>query len=125
MKRYCFLLQVRPELLAEYIERHAAVWPEMLTALHESGWSNYSIFARDDGLLVGYVEADDLDRAQEAMAATDVNARWQAQMGKYFVGLAGRRPDEGFLLLDPIFNLEDQLAAVPQVRPDGPDEGAR
>jgi L-rhamnose mutarotase len=116
MKRYCFMLQVRPELLAEYVERHAAVWPEMLRALHETGWTNYSIFARDDGLLVGYVEADDLEQAQAAMALTEVNARWQAEMSRFFIGLDGRRPDEGFVLLDPIFNLEQQLAAL--------DEGA-
>ena len=112
MNRYCFMLQVRPELLDEYVERHAEVWPEMLRALARTGWSNYSIFARDDGLLVGYVEADDLERAQAAMAATEVNARWQAEMARFFVGLEGRRPDEGFVLLDPIFNLEAQLGAL-------------
>ena len=90
MARYCFLLQVRPELLAEYRERHAAVWPDMLRALHETGWRHYSLFARPDGLLVGYVEADDLAAAQRAMAATEVNARWQAEMGRYFTGLDGR-----------------------------------
>ena len=110
MARYCFLLQVRPELLAEYEERHRAVWPEMLRALRDTGWRNYSIFARSDGLIVGYVETDDLAAAQRAMSATDVNTRWQAAMSKYFVGLDGRGPDESFLLLDEIFNLEDQLA---------------
>jgi L-rhamnose mutarotase len=109
MSRYCFLLQVRPELLGEYTERHAAVWPDMLRALAGSGWRRYSIFARPDGLLVGYVEADDLAQAQAAMAATDVNARWQAQMSRYFLDRDGRRPDEGLLLLDEIFNLDDQL----------------
>lgn len=109
MARYCFLLQVRPELLDDYRERHRAVWPEMLRALHESGWRNYSIFARPDGLLVGYVEADDLDAAQRAMAATEVNARWQAEMSRYLVGLEGRGADESFELLDEVFNLDDQL----------------
>jgi L-rhamnose mutarotase len=109
MARYCFLLQVRPELLAEYRRRHAAVWPDMLAALRDSGWRNYSLFARDDGLLVGYVEADDLGAAQRAMAATEVNARWQAEMGRYFTGLDGRGPDEAFLLLEEVFHLEDQL----------------
>src|SRR4051794_26122570 len=112
MARYCFLLQVRPELLGEYRERHAAVWPEMLQALRDTGWRNYSLFARDDGLLVGYVEADDLVAAQAAMAGTEVNARWQAEMAPFFAGLDGRGPDEGFLLLDEIFHLEDQLAAL-------------
>jgi L-rhamnose mutarotase len=109
VSRYCFLLQVRPELLAEYRERHAAVWPEMLHALRDSGWANYSLFARPDGMLVGYVEADDLEAAQAAMARTEVNTRWQREMGKYFTGLDGRGPDESFELLTEVFHLEDQL----------------
>ena len=117
MNRYCFLLQVRPELLDEYSERHAAVWPDMLRALDESGWHRYSIFARPDGLLIGYVEADDLARAQAAMAATEVNARWQAEMSRYFVGPPGQRPDEGLLLLKEIFNLDDQLRRLADPQP--------
>lgn len=109
MRRYCFLLRVRPDLLPEYSERHAAVWPDMLEALRASGWTRYSIFARPDGLVVGYVEATDLAAARAAMERTDVNARWQAEMARYFVGLDGRRPDEGFELLTEIFNLDDQL----------------
>jgi L-rhamnose mutarotase len=104
MARYCFLLQVRPELLAEYRERHAAVWPDMLHALHEAGWRHYSLFARPDGLLVGYVEADDLDAAQRAMAATEVNARWQAGMAGYFV--SDGPPDRSFLRLPEIFHID-------------------
>jgi L-rhamnose mutarotase len=110
--RVCFTLQVRPDRLAEYRERHAAVWPDMLAALRDSGWRNYSIFARPDGLLVGYVEADDLDAAQAAMASTEVNARWQAEMSRYFVGLDGRAADEQFALLDEVFHLEDQLSRI-------------
>jgi L-rhamnose mutarotase len=110
--RYCFLLQVRPERLAEYRERHRAVWPEMLAALRDTGWRNYSLHLREDGLLVGYVEADDLAAAQRAMAGTEVNARWQAEMAPFFAGLDGRAPDEGFLVLEEIFHLEDQLAGT-------------
>lgn len=110
MPRYCFLLQVRPEMLDEYRRRHAPVWPDMLRALRDSGWHNYSLFARPDGLLVGYVEADNLAEAQRAMAATEVNARWQSQMSQFFTGLDGRPPDEGFEVLEEVFNLEDQLA---------------
>jgi len=104
---------VRPELLDEYRARHAAVWPDMLEALHATGWHHYSLFVRDDGLLVGYVEATDLAEAQAAMAATEVNARWQAEMSRFFTGLDGRRPDEGLHVLDEIFNLEDQLMKTP------------
>ena len=105
MGRYCFQLQVRPECLAEYRERHRAVWPQMRAALRDTGWRNYSLFLRDDGLLIGYVECEDLRAAQAGMAATEVNARWQAEMAPLFVDLAGR-PDEGFLLLDEVFHLD-------------------
>jgi L-rhamnose mutarotase len=113
MARFCFLLRVRPELLDEYRQRHAAVWPDMLRALEATGWQRYSIFARPDGLIVGYVEAGDLAASRAAMEQTEVNARWQAEMARYFIGLDGRRPDEGMLLLDQIFSLDDQLAALP------------
>lgn len=110
-ERVCFQLQVRPERLAEYRARHAAVWPEMLRALRESGWHNYSLFVRDGGLLIGYFETPSLEQALARMAATDVNRRWQAEMAELFVELDGA-PDEGFTRLTEVFHLEDQLAAA-------------
>ncbi|MEV0325916.1 L-rhamnose mutarotase [Micromonospora echinospora] len=108
MGRICFTLQVRTDRLAEYRHRHAAVWPEMLTALRAAGWQDYSLFLRDDGLLVGYFVTEDLDAAVAAMERTEVNARWQAEMAPFFVDLPGGRPDRGFLVLDEVFHLEDQ-----------------
>jgi L-rhamnose mutarotase len=106
--RYCFNLQVRPERMAEYVERHQAVWPEMQDALRATGWRNYSLFLRPDGLLIGYVEADDLAASQAAMAETDVNKRWQAEMAPFFTGIEGRGPDEGFVLLQEVFHLPEE-----------------
>ncbi|SDR08581.1 L-rhamnose mutarotase [Thermostaphylospora chromogena] len=106
MQRVCFLLKVRPDRIEEYRERHAAVWPEMLQALSESGWRNYSLFLREDGLLVGYFETEDLDAARAAMARREVNARWQAEMAPFFEGLDGKAPDEGFVPLQEIFHLD-------------------
>ena len=56
----------------------------MLDALRAAGWSNYSLFLRDDGLLIGYVETEDFAAATAAMEATDVNTRWQADMAPFF-----------------------------------------
>jgi len=105
MGRVCFLLKVRPERLREYKERHKRVWPEMLEALRETGWQNYSLFLREDGLLVGYFETPDLNAALAGMASREVNLRWQKDMAPFFVDLEGRRPDEGFLRLEEIFHL--------------------
>jgi L-rhamnose mutarotase len=111
LHRVCFQLQVRPERIAEYRERHTAVWPEMLQALKETGWNNYSLFLRADGLLIGYLETSDLAAAQAGMAANEVNGRWQAEMGEFFVDLEGA-PDTGFMTLTEVFNLDEQLATA-------------
>ena len=116
MPRYCFQLQVKPDRIAEYRRRHAAVWPDMLEALHDTGWRNYSLFLRPDGLLIGYVESQDLTAAQAAMDDTEVNARWQAEMAEFFDDL-DVPPDQGFLLLEEVFHLEDQLARTRHRQP--------
>ena len=91
----------------------------MLVALRAAGWHDYSLFLRDDGLLVGYLLTDDLEAALAGMAATDVNRRWQAEMAPYFVDLAGR-PDQSMTVLDEVFNLETQLGRAE--RTEDPDE---
>jgi L-rhamnose mutarotase len=105
MERICFLLQIRPERLDEYKERHKDVWPEMLRALSQAGWHNYSLFLRDDGLLVGYLETPDFALALRRMEELDVNEKWQREMKPFFSGLAGR-PDQGMLRLEEIFHLD-------------------
>jgi L-rhamnose mutarotase len=114
MQRVCFQLQVRRERIEEYTARHREVWPEMLDALAATGWHNYSLFLREDGLLIGYFETPSLEQAIAGMAATDVNARWQGEMAEFFVDLGTARPDTGFLQLQEVFHLEDQLAANPE-----------
>ena len=104
-RRICFLLKVRPEMVEQYRERHTQVWPEMLAALFETGWSNYSIFLRPDGLLIGYLETEDFDAARAGMAVREVNTRWQAEMGEYFEALDGVAPDEAMDPVAEIFHL--------------------
>ncbi len=106
MRRICFTLQVRPDRLEEYRRRHAQVWPEMLAALRDTGWHDYSLFLREDGLLVGYLQTDDFDAALAAMDATDINAHWQAEMAGFF---ETGRPDQHMHVLTEVFNLDDQL----------------
>jgi L-rhamnose mutarotase len=107
MKRVGFLLKVRQEKLAEYAEQHKAVWPEMLAALSRTGWHNYSIFAREDGLLFGYFETpDSFQAALAGMSKEEINAKWQDFMAPYFENLGGAHPDEGMVALEEVFHLD-------------------
>lgn len=106
MERVGFRLKLKAEKLDEYIEHHKNVWPEMLAALTETGWHNYSLFLdRDDATLIGYFETPNLQDALDGMEKKEINEKWQAFMAPYFEELEGKRPDEGFLKLEPIFYL--------------------
>ena len=104
--RVCFLMHVRTDRLDEYTAAHAAVWPEMQQALHETGWRNYSLFVRpEDGLVVGYLETDDFDAALAGMDAHPVNERWQAAMAPFFPDPGTTRPDQRMQRLTEYFHL--------------------
>ncbi|MBI1303202.1 MAG: L-rhamnose mutarotase [Phycisphaera sp.] len=105
MQRVCFTLQVKRDRLAEYRDSHKAVWPEMLAALSRHGWTNYSIFLRDDGLLIGYLETPDFAKAIAGMQSEEVNARWQSAMVGYFETLPGARADTSIVPLAEVFHL--------------------
>jgi L-rhamnose mutarotase len=105
MQRVCFVLHVRPERLEEYKDRHRDVWPEMLDALRETGWRNYSLFLRADGLLVGYLETEDFERARRQMSKREVNDRWQREMSEFFVNSPGLTPDRAMHPLEEVFHL--------------------
>ncbi len=107
MKRVGFLLKVKPEKLQEYKEHHKRVWPEMLDALRHTGWHNYSIFTREDGLLFGYFETpESFQTALDGMSREEVNARWQDFMAPYFEGLGDAHADESMLELEEVFHLD-------------------
>ncbi len=106
MERVGFVLKVKQDRLGEYKTRHKQVWPEMLDALRGTGWHNYSLFLRDDGLLFGYLETDDFAAALAGMSATDVNRRWQAEMAPFFENIGGRPADEGLVRLEEVFHLD-------------------
>lgn len=81
------------------------MWPEMQAAMLEAGWRNYSLFLREDGLLVGYLETDDFESARARMAGRDVNEKWQREMAGYFLHSDGKLPDRAMEPLEEVFHL--------------------
>jgi L-rhamnose mutarotase len=106
LQRVCFLLNVRPEKMEEYKARHREVWPEMIQALRDSGWTNYSLFLRPDGLLIGYLETPDFEQAVAEMRRRDVNERWQREMAPFFILTNGDVPDQLMVPIEEIFHID-------------------
>ncbi|MQY20882.1 L-rhamnose mutarotase [Nocardia macrotermitis] len=106
-ERVCFVLELRPDRVEDYLAAHETVWPDLLDALREAGWSNYSLFLRpEDGLVIGYLETADFARATEAMASNEVNTRWQRTMAEYFRTPEGVAVDVSMRRLDEYFHLD-------------------
>ena len=107
MKRVGFILKVRQDKLEEYKRHHRAVWPEMLGALRRTGWHNYSLFMRDDGLLFGYFETpESFQVALAGMSQEEINKKWQDFMAPYFENLSGTHADESMVELEEVFHLD-------------------
>lgn len=107
MKRVAFLLKVVEDKVEEYKTHHEKVWPEMLDALRRTGWQNYSLFMREDGLLFGYFETpDSFQAALDGMAQEEINAQWQDFMAPYFEDLGGAHADESMVELLEVFHLD-------------------
>ena len=105
MQRICFVLKIRPGLVDEYRRRHAQVWPSMRTALTDAGWRDYSLFLRQDGLLIGYLTCNDFEAAKAAMKSLEVNTQWQTEMAPFFETLTANA-DDAMQPLEEVFHLD-------------------
>ncbi len=104
MERIGFSMRILPGKEAEYVRRHASVWPEMLATLKEAGVRNYSIF-RGGTDLFGYLEVDDFDRFRSVVNGSEANARWQMDMARLIDPMTD--PETGFhQRLEELFHLD-------------------
>ena len=104
LKRYAFMLRLRPGAAAAYEEAHRAVWPEMLALLKRAGISEYSIYRRDD-LLILALRAADFESTWQKIESDPINTRWQQAMAPFFAPNEGLRPGERFPMMEEVFYL--------------------
>jgi L-rhamnose mutarotase len=104
LKRYAFLLRLRPGTAEAYDEAHRNVWPEMLELLRSAGISEYSIYRRDE-LLILTLRAQDFEATWRRLEGHPVNLRWQKAMEPFFAPMEGLRPGERFPMMEEVFYL--------------------
>jgi len=103
-KRYAFMLRLRPGAAEAYEAAHRNVWPEMLALLKKAGISEYSIYRRDD-LLILALRADDFESTWSRIENDPINLKWQSAMAPYFAPIEGVRPGERFPMFQEVFYL--------------------
>lgn len=112
-RRVCQTVQLRPELLEEYLELHRAVWDTVQARLRASHITNYSIFRR--GLtLVGYYEysGTDYDADMAAVAADPETQRWWALTAPCQVDVEPGADGGPWRDLDEVWHLDAEARSV-------------
>ncbi len=102
MERVAFCLRLRKDAGEAYDQAHQEVWPAMLALLKQAGISEYSIFRRDE-LVVLSMRVDNFDRAWNEIEKDPVNTSWQQAMTQYFETMEPLRPGERFPMMREIF----------------------
>jgi L-rhamnose mutarotase len=104
LKRYAFMLHLRPGAAEAYEEAHRTVWPEMLALLKSAGISEYSIYRRDE-LLILALRAVDFEATWSQIDNHPINLRWQQAMARFFEPRESLRPGERFPMMEEVFYL--------------------
>jgi len=108
MKRFGQLIGLRPEVLEEYKRYHAAVWPEILDAIHKAGIRNYSIF-HFDGKLFAYFEYtgpdDEFEARMRELARAPRMREWWDIMDAWQTPVEGRKPGDWWANMEEVFHV--------------------
>ena len=87
MKRYCQTLQLvdNDELIAQYVEAHAHVWPEVIEGQRQVGILDMQIFRLGRALFMICDTVDDFDweRDMARLATLPRQAEWEAYVAQF------------------------------------------
>ena len=85
MRRVGFLLKVRQDKIEEYKAHHKTGLARDARRVRRTGWHNYSLFMRDDGLLFGYFETpESFQAALGGMSKEEINRQVARVHGALF-----------------------------------------
>lgn len=110
MQKYCLALDLNndPVLIAEYIEFHKNVWPEIQKSITDSGIINLEIYNIGDRLFM-IIEANSNFSFKEKEKLDSENPKvqeWETIMWRYQKALPQAKEGEKWILMDKIFELK-------------------
>ncbi len=112
MKRYCFTCDLKddPQLIAEYRRYHEKIWPEIAQSIRDAGIEHLEIYLFGTRMFM-IMEVSDKFSFAAKRAADEANPKvqeWEKLMWKFQQSAPGARPGEKWLLMERIFDLQQQ-----------------
>ncbi|MFL9482283.1 L-rhamnose mutarotase [Chitinophagaceae bacterium LWZ2-11] len=110
MKRYCFALDLKDDeqLIKEYEDYHAAIWPEIKKSILDAGITQMEIYRTGNRLFMIMDTTDNFSFEQKsAMDATNEKVQeWEQLMWKYQQAVPAAKPGEKWVETRRIFRLQ-------------------
>ena len=109
MQRMGRIIKLKPEVIPEYKRIHAAVWPEVLKAIHDSNIRNYTIFLREpENFLFAYWEyhGTDFDADMRKMAEAPRMKEWWTITDPMQTPLETRKEGEWWAEMEDVFHTD-------------------
>jgi len=100
MKKYCIIIEVKPECEEAYIHIHNHPWREMLEAIREAGFVNEVIYYHKNQSII-FLECEDHDACNAKLRVTEICKKWDATVCPWFAADP--------VLPPKIFDLNQQL----------------
>ena len=111
MKRYCQSLTLvdDPELIAQYVDVHRHVWPEVIAGQREVGILAMEIWRRGRSLfmVMDTVDEFDFERDMARLALLPRQAEREAYVARFQGCAAGASSVEKCMLMEKIFDSEE------------------
>ena len=83
MKKYCIVIEIKPERLDEYIKLHKELktgdYRQLVEVIRESGVKEEVIFIHNN-LVIIYFEADDLGKSYKYQENHEIVEKWNKMM---------------------------------------------
>jgi L-rhamnose mutarotase len=102
IEHVCMAWRIRPERRAEYLERHATMWPELEARLRELGLVDCTIFRRGDECFGHFQVRGGWEAHLAAYEADPLGQRWEREFGELI------EIDDPPELLDHVWSLGDR-----------------
>ena len=113
MKTYYLALDLHDDekRIAEYEAYHKNVSKEIIESITSSGIVNMRLYRTGNRLFMIIDAKDDFNFEEKSkMDASNPDVKvWETLMGSYQKKLPWSKPDEKWVLMDEIFNLQSQL----------------
>jgi L-rhamnose mutarotase len=89
VERLCHSFRIVPGTEEECVRRHCEIWPELIQAMKEAGFSNYSLFRRVTDVVANCECSPEIETCFNLCAEAGIAGRWQEHMRGIVVALVG------------------------------------